>query len=253
VTPQNAARVLVVDDDPDICLNLSDILSDLGYHVDCAHDGPAALLLVAQRHYDVALLDLKMPGMDGLTLYREIKKRRAGTVSLLVTAYASAATAQEALSAGAWKVVAKPVDPRKLLSLVDEALGQPLVLVVDDDRDLCANLWDLLRERGFRVCLAHGCAEAADQLRETAFKVVLIDMKIPDGDGSGMFRIVREANPLACTVLITGFRSEMDQVVERTLAEGADAVCYKPFDIPNLLAKIDQLAEKHVGAGDSPD
>jgi two-component system, NtrC family, response regulator HydG len=252
VTRQDGARILVVDDDPDICRNLSDILSDLGYQVDYAQDGPAALALVARRPYDVALLDLKMPGMDGLTLYREIKKRRAGTVSLLVTAYASAATAEEALAAGAWKVVAKPVDFRKLLSLVDEALEQPLVLIVDDDQDLCANLWDLLRDRGFRVCLAHGRKEAAEVLEETDFRVVLIDMKIPDGDGSGVFRMVRDANPQARTVLITGFRSEMDQVVAQTLAEGADAVCYKPFDVGNLLRTLDRLAKRHEGAGDGP-
>ena len=58
-----------------------------------------------------------MPGMDGLTLYREIKKQRAGTVSLLVTAFAGPATAEEALAAGAWKVLAKPVDFPKLLQL----------------------------------------------------------------------------------------------------------------------------------------
>ncbi len=103
-----------MDDDPDICLNLTDILTDLGYRVDYALDGPSALELVRQRPYDVALLDLKMPGMDGLTLYREIKNQRAGTVSLLVTAYAGPATTEEALSAGAWKVVAKPVDLAKL-------------------------------------------------------------------------------------------------------------------------------------------
>ncbi len=102
-----------------------------------------------RRPYDVALLDLKMPGMDGLTLYREIKKQRAGTVSLLVTAYASAATAEEALAAGAWKVVAKPVDFRKLLGWSTRRSGQPLVLVVDDDHDLCTTLWDLLRDRGY--------------------------------------------------------------------------------------------------------
>ena len=162
MTSLNAPRILVVDDDPDICRNLSDILTDLGYQVDYAHDGLAALELVRHRPYDVALLDLKMPGMDGLTLYREIKKQRAGTVSLLVTAYASPATAQEALAAGAWKVVSKPVDFRELLGLVDEALGQPLVLIVDDDHDLCANLWDLFREQGFRVCLAHDAREAAE-------------------------------------------------------------------------------------------
>ena len=202
-----------------------------------------------RRPYDVALLDLKMPGMDGLTLYREIKKQRAGTVSLLVTAYASPATAEEALAAGAWKVVAKPVDFRKLLGLVDEALDQPLVLVVDDDHDLCANLWDLLRERGFRVCLAHDGREAAEQLKESTFKVVLIDMRIPDGDGGSVFRMVREANPQARTILITGYRSEMDQLVEQMIAEGADAVCYKPFDVPELLETLEQLAEARRGGG----
>ena len=162
-------------------------------------------------------------------------------------------TAEEALAAGAWKVVAKPVDFRKLLGLVDEAIGQPLVLVVDDDHDLCDNLWDLFRERGFRVCLAHDGREAADQLKESMYKVVLIDMRIPDGDGSAVFQIGPRANPQARTILITGYRSEMDQLIGRMVAEGADAVCYKPFDVPELLSKLEQLAKAYEeGAGDSP-
>jgi CheY-like chemotaxis protein len=253
MTYQDTPRILVVDDDRDICRNLSDILTDLGYQVEAAHDGPSALELVRQRPYDVALLDLKMPGMDGLTLYREIKKHRAGTVSMLVTAYANPATAEEALAAGAWKVVSKPVDLRMLLGLVDEALGQPLVLIVDDDHDLCANLWDMFRERGFRVNLAHDGRDAADQLKQTQFKVVLIDMRIPHGDGSKVFRLVRDANPQARTILITGHRSEMDELVEQMIAEGADAVCYKPFDVPALLGKLEQLAGVHQeGANHSP-
>jgi two-component system, NtrC family, response regulator HydG len=245
MTRQAPPRILVVDDDPDICRNLSDILSDLGYQVDAVHDGPSALELIRQRPYDVALLDYKMPGMDGLTLYREIKKQRAGTVSLLVTAYASPSTAEEALSAGAWKVVAKPVDFRKLLGFVDEAIGQPLVLVVDDDQDLCTTLWDLFRDRGFRVSLAHGSREAAEQLKDTRYKVVLIDLRIPDGSGDDVFRLVRDANPEARTILITGHRSEMDQAIDQMIAEGADAVCYKPFHVPELLATLEQLAGVH--------
>jgi CheY-like chemotaxis protein len=253
MTSLNAPRILVVDDDRDICHNLSDILTDMGYQVDCAHDGLAALELVRHRPYRVALLDLKMPGMDGLTLYREIKKQRADTVSLLVTAFASPVTAEEALAAGTWRVVSKPVDFRKLLGLVDEALGQPLVLIVDDDPDLCANLWDLFRERGFRVCLAHDAREAAARLEQTTFKVVLIDMLIPEGDGGSVFRAVRAANPQARTILITGHRSEMDQRIEQMIAEGADAVCYKPFHVPELIEKLEQLAgESQEGAGQGP-
>src|SRR5712691_9578861 len=100
----NDASILVVDDEVDTCRNLSDILTDLGYHVDMAHDGPSALELVRRNAYDVALLDYKMPGMDGVTLYREIKKLRAGTVAIVITAYADSGTTGEALQAG----VARP-------------------------------------------------------------------------------------------------------------------------------------------------
>jgi DNA-binding response OmpR family regulator len=252
MTGEHAPRILVVDDDRDICRNLGDILTDLGYEVDCAQDGPAALGLVRRRPYAVALLDLKMPGMDGLTLYREIKKRRAGTVALLVTAYASKATTLEALAAGAWKVVSKPVDFAKLLRLVDEALSQPLVLLVDDDHDFCAALWDLLRDRGFRVSVAHDCREAVEQVKETPFRIVIIDIRLPDGDGSAVFHIVREANPQARTILITGHRSAMDQLLQRMIAERADAVSYKPFDVPELLRRLEELAvPKTTGAGEN--
>jgi CheY-like chemotaxis protein len=235
------ASILVVDDDVDTCRNLSDILTDLGYHVDVAHDGPSALERIRQRPYDVALLDLKMPGMDGLTLYRELRKLRAETVAIVVTAFAGPETTNEALAAGAWHLLPKPVDFPRLLGLVDEVLGQPLVLVVDDDPDLCANLWDLLREGGYRVALAHDEATAAARLQDQAFKVVLIDLKLPEGDGGTVFRLVRARSPQARTVLITGHRSEMNSVVQQVLDEGADAICYKPFDVPALLSTLQGL------------
>jgi CheY-like chemotaxis protein len=236
------ASVLIVDDDQDACRNLADILEDMGYRVDTAHDGYAALDLVRKQHYDVALLDYRMPGMDGLTLYREIKRLRAGTVAIVVTAYAAGSAAEQALEAGAWRVLPKPVDVNQLLGLVGEAVGQPLVLVVDDDHDLCANLWDMLRERSCRVAVAHDVPAAEGQIRDTAFNVVLIDMRLPGGDGGLVFQAVRQANPKARTVVITGQRSQTDALVQRLVAEGADAVCYKPFDVPSLLSVVDRLA-----------
>jgi CheY-like chemotaxis protein len=243
----NIPSILVVDDDVDTCRNLSDILTDLGYHVNIAHSGPEALELVRRHAYDIALLDLKMPGMDGLELYREIRKIRSETVAIIVTAYAGKGTAEQALTAGAWQVVPKPVDFPRLLGLMDKALGQPLVLVVDDDHDLCANLWDLLRERGYRVGLAHGSREAGQCLAAQEFTVVLIDMKLPDGNGSEVFRLVRHNRPQARTVVITGHGSETDRLVRQVLAEGADAVCYKPFDVPGLLSTLENLTTPNRG------
>jgi DNA-binding NtrC family response regulator len=241
MTRSTVGSILIVDDDVDICWNLSDILTDLGYRVDTAPNGEAALELVRKKPYDVALLDLKMPGMDGLTLYREIKRLRAGTVAIIVTAYASSTTAEQAMAAGAWQVLPKPVDFPKLLRLVEEALGQPLVMVVDDDHALCTNLWDVLRERGYRACMAHDEYGAVERIKERSYRVVLIDMKLSMGEGRRVFEAVRQADPKARTILITGFRSETEPLVEKLLAEGADAVCYKPFDMPQLLAALKRL------------
>lgn len=236
-----AATVLVVDDDADTRGNLHDILTDLGYDVETAPDGPTALELIKARRYDVALLDFKMPGMNGLELFRAMKAERPGTVAVIVSAYTDPATRTAALQAGVAEVLPKPIDFPALLLLVDRAVGQPLVLVVDDDPDLCDSLTDLLREHGYRVAIAPDTRTAADRVRDPAVKVVLVDMRLPDGDGSAVARAVREQNPAARTIIITGFRQEFDKQVRQAVEEGADAVCYKPFDVPQLLATLGRL------------
>ena len=239
------ASILVVDDDLDTCRNLQDILADMGYAVETAHSGESALELVRQKPFDVALLDFKMPGMDGLTLYREIRKLRAGTVALIITAYSTPETIGEALTAGAWRVMSKPVDFSRLLPLLNEAAEQPLVMVVDDDPELCETLWDLLRDQGYRVAMACDEREAAENLKAQDFDVVLVDLKLPNGDGRNVLKNVRQLNPEARTVLITGYRDELAQMVEEALKEGADRVCYKPFDVPHLLDTLRRLSSRH--------
>lgn len=117
--------VLVVDDDVDACRNLADILSDLGYQADVAHDGPAALTLIEQRPYHAAVLDYLMPGMDGLALCRAIRARRAGTVAIIVTAYAGGISPDQFVAAGASRVLPKPVEVRELLETLEQLISGP--------------------------------------------------------------------------------------------------------------------------------
>jgi DNA-binding NtrC family response regulator len=242
------ARLLVVDDDQDTCSNLSDIFTDLGFQADVAYDGPAALSLVERKSYDVALLDLKMPGMDGLELYRRLRRISAETVAIVVTAYASSDTAASVLAAGAMQILPKPVDFPKLLQLVDEAMHQPLVLVVDDDHELCDSLWEMFHDRSHRVCLAYDVPEAVNKLRERSYHVVLVDLKLPTGDGTEVLACLQQVNPQARSVVITGYRSETEQLVQTALASGASAVCYKPFDVELLLTTVSRLCGEIVGS-----
>lgn len=240
------ASVLIVDDDADTRQNLADILGDLGYRIETAPDGPSALDVIARRPFDIALLDFKMPGMNGLEVYRAIKKQRPETVAIVVSAYTDPVTRKEALDLGVTEVLAKPVDFRHLLGLVERAVGQPLVLVIDDDNDLCLSLWEILRDQGYRVGLGSSVQTASDQLRERRYQVVLVDMRLPDGDGTIVARTVHEVDPAARTVIITGYRKETDPLVQQAVAEGADAVCYKPFDVPALLRTLERLAASHM-------
>ncbi|MFM7151052.1 MAG: response regulator [Gemmataceae bacterium] len=234
-------RILLVDDEVDSCRNLQDILGELGFEVTLAHNGKQALEKAQSQSFDLVLLDLKMPDMDGISVFRAIRKLRSATVGIIVTAYAEHDTEREALSAGAYRVLAKPVDISKLLRLVESVLEQPLVMIVDDDTDLCRNMWDILRSQGYRVGLARDEKEAERCLGTGDYCVVLIDMKLPNSSGTEVFHQVRQNHPGARTIMITGFRDEMLQQVDQALREGADAVCYKPFDIPGLLGTLRTL------------
>ena len=227
----NEPAILVVDDDDDIRSNVKDILEDLGYRADTAHDGPSALQLVQQNSYDVALLDFKMPGMDGATLYTEIKKIRPEIVAIMVTAYAGSGGVDRAIDAGTWKVLRKPVDVDALLRLVEQAAQEPVVLVVDDDPDFCENLWQILRDGDFRVRIARTEEDGVAQAADSAFDVAIVDLRLGDGDGRKVIETIRATNPKAKIILATGF----PECVE---SPQADLVLEKPIDVGAMLNEI---------------
>jgi two-component system copper resistance phosphate regulon response regulator CusR len=129
------------------------------------------------------------------------------------------------------------------------------VVVVDDDVDTCRNLSDILTDLGYHVDIAHAGPSALELVRRNAYDValaVLIDMKLPEGDGVSVFRVVRRANPPARAIVITGHRPEREQQVQQVLDEGADAVCSKPFDLPELLATRNRLTREDRGPHGAP-
>ena len=111
--------VLVVDDRATDRMTLCTILEDRGYNVFEATDGLHALALAGQRHYDVILMDIRMPGMDGVTTLEEIKKIDPKVKVIFITGYDLENPVREALLKGAHTVMTKPVDPEKLLTLVN--------------------------------------------------------------------------------------------------------------------------------------
>jgi DNA-binding NtrC family response regulator len=116
--------ILVVDDEFSVRDSLCNWLRKGGHRVESAENADEALLRFQDRTWDLVLLDIKMPGMDGLELQRRIRELNPGVVVIIITAYASAETAVQALKEGAFDYITKPIDPDQLDHLVRNAVEQ---------------------------------------------------------------------------------------------------------------------------------
>lgn len=117
-------KILIVDDEKIIRESLYHWFEDDGYTVEAAESGESALKKFLVESSDLLLVDLKMPGMGGLELLKEVKKINPETIVIMITAYASVNSAIAAIKDGAYDYVTKPIDPDDLANLVSKAFEQ---------------------------------------------------------------------------------------------------------------------------------
>jgi two-component system response regulator HydG len=119
------SNILVVDDLKSIRLTLSGILGDEGYNVVLAEDGYQAIEAAKQTPFDFVFMDIKMPGINGVQTFREIKKVNPQAVVIMMTAYSVEDLVSQALGEGAYAVVYKPFDIDKIMGIIESALRCP--------------------------------------------------------------------------------------------------------------------------------
>ncbi len=125
--------ILLVDDNAALVDNLAEVLGDVGYEVRRA-ESCAEARAAAEESFDVALVDLRLPDGDGTTLARDLRQRWSDAQVILLTGHASTESAAEAVRAGAFAYLVKPVPPADLLLTVDQAVKQ--VRLVTERREL---------------------------------------------------------------------------------------------------------------------
>jgi len=129
--------LLVVDDDRGMRDTLLDILEDRGFLVSVAVDGIEALEAIKTERYDLMLMDIVMPRMNGVEVLKQLKEIDSGVIVIMMTAYALPDLVEGALLEGVYRVLFKPLDMDEVLSLIDEALssgngGDPSLSRVED-------------------------------------------------------------------------------------------------------------------------
>jgi DNA-binding response OmpR family regulator len=114
--------ILIVDDDKSILRTFTRILQKNGYKIDTAETGKEAIDKAENRHYDLALVDIRLPDMDGTELLAKIKKQLQNTIKIMITGFPSLESGVKALDEGADAYLVKPVKPEELLMLIKEKL-----------------------------------------------------------------------------------------------------------------------------------
>src|SRR5687767_5983974 len=125
LTRHSRARVLVVDDEASIRDLLAKTLALAEYDVETASDAATALNRVRAAAYDLLITDLRMPGMDGLTLVRQVKGIKADLPVIIITGFSSETSAIEAVNLGVAGYLRKPFRVPEVLAVAAKALGAP--------------------------------------------------------------------------------------------------------------------------------
>lgn len=241
-------KLLIVDDDIHMLKMLRIMLEAEGYSVDAARNGPDALeKMKADPPPSLVLLDYMMPGMDGLDVLREIKKRHVDAGVIVITGHGSEKVAVEMMKAGALHYIQKPFGREELLRTVRQTLATmsayekeaalPRILVVDDDKTILYFVTEGL-EGVVEVVTTNDSTDALNRLG-FGFDVLLTDIYMPKMDGIELLKRAKVLSPGTAVVVMTS-SGELD-IARKALKEGASDYLKKPFTLEELRESVNEV------------
>lgn len=209
-------RILVVDDEEAMRESLNDWLKEDGYEVGLAAGGQEAIDMVRGEPWEVILLDLKMPGMNGLETLKHLKEVRPDAEILMMTAYATVDTAVQAMKEGAFDYLVKPFDPDEIEILIKKIVKQKELIL--------ENI--LLRKK----------LEERDQFDEIIGKSDAMQQ---------IFELIKRVAPTDSTVLITGESGTGKELIAQAI-HGNSGRCYMPLIAVSCGALPESLLESEL-------
>ena len=240
----NQPKIMVVDDDQGMRITLEGIIEEEGYDVVGAEDGYQAIELARETPFALIFMDIKMPGINGVDTYRELKKIRPESVVVMMTGFSVEELVKEALNEGAYAVVYKPFDMHQIIDIMQAMLKTTFVLVVDDRAAERETLRAVLEDSGYAVSEAPDGKEAIARVAERHYGVILMDIRMPGMDGFATLEEIRKIDPLVKVIFISGYMLE-DKVLE-ALIGGAYTVVTKPMDPEDMLALMKSVVAQEA-------
>lgn len=249
-----SATILVVDDNPTNLKLVSDVLEFEGYDILKAVDAEEAQIVLGATLPDLILMDIALPGMDGLTLTRKLKaeERTRGIRIVALTAFAMKGDDQKAFDAGCDGYITKPIDTRKLpdqvAGFLARASGQSRrsrlkILVIEDHAADIKLATLILSTTGHEVSAVEAAEKAFAAIQEDRPQLILLDLNLPGMDGLALARKLK-ADPSTRDIHVVAVTCYPEQYPKAAaLAAGCDAYLLKPIDTRELSDQLTAVAE----------
>jgi len=239
-------KILVVDDDRRIVKTTCDILKIKGYETVAAYSGEEGVEQVRNGTPDCVLMDIKMTGISGVEALKQMKQIAPALPVVMVSAYATNEVVEEAMQAGAYAVLNKPLNIQMVLSFLSLLRKEESIMVVDDDPQFCKTLQDILTLRGYQVETESEPDKVINHLDQDYKLAVVLDLKLGAVNGVDVLKKIREKYPGKPVVLVTGYRQEMGESIEKARKIGAYTCLYKPFEMDELISLVEEIRLKKL-------
>jgi len=133
---QDPLNILIVDDEPSIRITLAGILEDEGYNVVIAEDGYKGIAAAEKINFNIAFIDMKMPGISGIETFKEFKKISPNTIILLMTAFLDEDALDDTTKLKVQRILYKPLDLDLILKILRKNQAKTSILVVNDNSSI---------------------------------------------------------------------------------------------------------------------
>ncbi len=235
-------RILIVDDDADNANSLGELFEMEGHRPRVVYDGESAIAAYMAEDFDVAFMDVMMPGKNGVESFLEIKRMKPDAHVYMMTGYSVEQLLQQAIAGGAMGVFSKPVNLYQVLEAITGIGKSGIVLVAEDDPDFGPTLTQLINRNGYRCELVRNGKDALSRVEAGGVDILVLDLKMPLISGIDVYSALKKQGRDIPTVIISGNAAEYSKELAMFDDVVVTGILNKPFDPLVLLDRLEKLA-----------
>lgn len=244
-TQAQVGTVLIVDDEENMRVTLADILAEEGYRTTAAATGEEAVALCEENRYDMVLMDVRMPGLDGVEAFRQIRRHQEGVRVILMSAYGVEDLKLAALDEGAIAFLPKPLDLERTIKLINEE-KDTAILVVEEDEAVAGPLQAELKTHGYRVTVTKSPHDALELIEQIRFDLIFLDVNLPAMSGLELYLAIKKITPQSVAIMITGMEEEFEALAREAVRRNAYTIVRKPLEIDHVLGLLERITGRRA-------